>query len=194
MLWPSTLVFVTLFETLHGGAKDHLKETRDRMRFFSYRYLLPSAPFRRSPSLSAQLHRHLRLAIPPRRRLPHPHFHRRSLPNQQSVPPDANAGFGIRRSRVPGLLARLERNRRNGSSVHAILRSGVLFRRIGGQHGESLRLASVEARLTQSRYAVDRYASPLLCRFLERQKFRLSSRCCTCPPLPLLIRFADSLT
>lgn len=37
MLWPSTLVFVTLFETLHGGAKDSLKETKDRMRFFSYR-------------------------------------------------------------------------------------------------------------------------------------------------------------
>lgn len=45
MLWPSTLVFVTLFETLHGGAKDHLKETRDRMRFFSYRYLHPPYPF-----------------------------------------------------------------------------------------------------------------------------------------------------
>lgn len=36
MLWPSTLVFVTLFETLHGGAKDNLKQTKDRMRFFSF--------------------------------------------------------------------------------------------------------------------------------------------------------------
>ncbi|KAM0786339.1 hypothetical protein ACM66B_001811 [Microbotryomycetes sp. NB124-2] len=39
MLWPSTLVLVTLFETLHGGAKESLKQTRDRMRFFSYSFV-----------------------------------------------------------------------------------------------------------------------------------------------------------
>ncbi|KAK4701267.1 hypothetical protein P7C70_g4966, partial [Phenoliferia sp. Uapishka_3] len=39
MIWPSTLVLVTLFETLHGGAKDSIKETRDRMRFFSISFL-----------------------------------------------------------------------------------------------------------------------------------------------------------
>ncbi|KAK4051978.1 hypothetical protein OIO90_004508 [Microbotryomycetes sp. JL221] len=39
MLWPSTLVLVTLFETLHGGAKESMKQTRDRMRFFSYSFV-----------------------------------------------------------------------------------------------------------------------------------------------------------
>lgn len=44
MLWPSTLVFVTLFETLHGGEKDSQKETKDRMRFFSARSVLLVSP------------------------------------------------------------------------------------------------------------------------------------------------------
>ncbi|KAI5475497.1 hypothetical protein MNV49_001311 [Pseudohyphozyma bogoriensis] len=39
MLWPSTLVYVTLYETLHGGAKENVKETRDRMRYFSLSFL-----------------------------------------------------------------------------------------------------------------------------------------------------------
>ncbi|KAK4050273.1 hypothetical protein OIV83_003594 [Microbotryomycetes sp. JL201] len=39
MLWPSTLVLVTLFETLHGGARESLKQTRDRMRFFTYSFV-----------------------------------------------------------------------------------------------------------------------------------------------------------
>ncbi|SGZ21315.1 BQ5605_C021g09355 [Microbotryum silenes-dioicae] len=39
MLWPSTLVYVTLFETLHGGAKESIKETKDRMKFFTYNFL-----------------------------------------------------------------------------------------------------------------------------------------------------------
>lgn len=37
MLWPSTLVFVQLFETLHGAAKESKKEAKTRMRFFKYR-------------------------------------------------------------------------------------------------------------------------------------------------------------
>ncbi|GAA6032208.1 hypothetical protein JCM8097_007126 [Rhodosporidiobolus ruineniae] len=35
MLWPSQLVTVALYETLHGGAKEEQKKTRDRMRFFT---------------------------------------------------------------------------------------------------------------------------------------------------------------
>ena len=40
MLWPSTLVFVQLFETLHGQRKDKAsaKETKTRMRFFKYSF------------------------------------------------------------------------------------------------------------------------------------------------------------
>ncbi|GJN90368.1 hypothetical protein Rhopal_003379-T1 [Rhodotorula paludigena] len=34
MVWPSQLVTVALYETLHGGAKEHQQQTRDRMRFF----------------------------------------------------------------------------------------------------------------------------------------------------------------
>lgn len=39
MYWPSTLVLVTLFETLHGGAKSSLAETSDRMRYFTYAFI-----------------------------------------------------------------------------------------------------------------------------------------------------------
>lgn len=34
MVWPSQLVTVALYETLHGGAKEYQQQTRDRMRFF----------------------------------------------------------------------------------------------------------------------------------------------------------------
>ncbi|GAA5918161.1 hypothetical protein JCM8208_006843, partial [Rhodotorula glutinis] len=34
MVWPSQLVTVALYETLHGGAKELQQQTRDRMRFF----------------------------------------------------------------------------------------------------------------------------------------------------------------
>ncbi|BGP41555.1 hypothetical protein JCM10449v2_005546 [Rhodotorula kratochvilovae] len=34
MVWPAQLVTVALYETLHGGAREHQQQTRDRMRFF----------------------------------------------------------------------------------------------------------------------------------------------------------------
>ncbi|GAA5832438.1 hypothetical protein JCM11251_006454 [Rhodosporidiobolus azoricus] len=38
MIWPSQLVTVALYETLHGGAKDEQKVTKQRMRFFSWSF------------------------------------------------------------------------------------------------------------------------------------------------------------
>lgn len=38
MIWPTTLVQVTLFETLHGNDKANLEETKDRMKFFKYSF------------------------------------------------------------------------------------------------------------------------------------------------------------
>lgn len=35
MVWPYTLVVISLFETLHGSAKEHVAETKDRLRFFT---------------------------------------------------------------------------------------------------------------------------------------------------------------
>ncbi|GAA5961932.1 hypothetical protein JCM21900_001152 [Sporobolomyces salmonicolor] len=39
MLWPSQLVTVSLYETLHGSAKEDIAHNADRMRFFSYSFL-----------------------------------------------------------------------------------------------------------------------------------------------------------
>lgn len=39
MIWPSQLVTVALYETLHGGAKEEQKRTKDRMKFFSYSFV-----------------------------------------------------------------------------------------------------------------------------------------------------------
>ncbi|BGP17800.1 hypothetical protein JCM10213_001699 [Rhodosporidiobolus nylandii] len=39
MIWPSQLVTVALYETLHGGAKEEQQQTRDRMRFFTWSFL-----------------------------------------------------------------------------------------------------------------------------------------------------------
>ncbi|GAA5852429.1 hypothetical protein JCM8547_006778 [Rhodosporidiobolus lusitaniae] len=38
MLWPSQLVTVALYETLHGSAKSEQKKTQQRMRFFSWSF------------------------------------------------------------------------------------------------------------------------------------------------------------
>lgn len=35
MLWPSQLVTVSLYQTLHGKDEEDVKETKQRMRFFS---------------------------------------------------------------------------------------------------------------------------------------------------------------
>ncbi|GAA5981396.1 hypothetical protein JCM11641_005307 [Rhodosporidiobolus odoratus] len=39
MIWPSQLVTVALYETLHGGDNREQKKTKDRMRFFSSSFL-----------------------------------------------------------------------------------------------------------------------------------------------------------
>ncbi|GAA6003702.1 hypothetical protein JCM10207_003554 [Rhodosporidiobolus poonsookiae] len=39
MLWPSQLVTVALYETLHGSAKTERKQTQQRMRFFSWSFI-----------------------------------------------------------------------------------------------------------------------------------------------------------
>lgn len=38
MVWPTTLVQVTLFETLHLGDKTNVDETKERMNFFTYSF------------------------------------------------------------------------------------------------------------------------------------------------------------
>lgn len=38
MLWPSQLVTVSLYQTLHGKDEEDVKETKQRMRFFSYSF------------------------------------------------------------------------------------------------------------------------------------------------------------
>ncbi|GAA5888097.1 hypothetical protein JCM16303_001503 [Sporobolomyces ruberrimus] len=38
MLWPSQLVTVSLYQTLHGKDEEDVKETKERMRFFSYSF------------------------------------------------------------------------------------------------------------------------------------------------------------
>lgn len=34
MVWPAQLVTVALYETLHGGSKDQIRQAKDRLRFF----------------------------------------------------------------------------------------------------------------------------------------------------------------
>ncbi|GAA5905962.1 OPT family oligopeptide transporter [Sporobolomyces salmoneus] len=38
MLWPSQLVTVSLYQTLHGKDEEDVRETKERMRFFSYSF------------------------------------------------------------------------------------------------------------------------------------------------------------
>ncbi len=57
MVWPYTLVVISLFETLHGSTKEHVQDAKDRMRAFSLTFtsifswqFLPSLIF---PGLSS---------------------------------------------------------------------------------------------------------------------------------------------
>ena len=106
MLWPSTLVFVTLFETLHGGAKDSIKDTAERMRFFSIRQIHPLPKLQNFPLIGrSQLPRDLHLAILARRHLPDAHLNRGSVLDGQQQPDYADAREWVRWVWTPGLRA-----------------------------------------------------------------------------------------
>lgn len=161
MLWPSQLVTVSLYQTLHGKDEEDVKETKQRMRFFSTTFtsifawqFIPSVIF---PTLTS-------IAV-------------LCLVNNQShilrTLGSGYNGFGIldfvsttssnrisRREltrKWPSLVPRLVSNRRYRCSLHSLLRPMQLLRR--------------------SRFQpMDRHPSPLLFELLERSIIRLSRR------------------
>jgi len=160
MLWPSQLVTVSLYQTLHGKDEEDVKETKQRMRFFSRSFtsifawqFIPSVIFPTLTSIAT-------LCL---------------INNRSWVLRTLGSGydgFGILdfvsfsssyqflrelTTKWESLVPRLVSHRRYRSTLHSLLRPMQLLRR--------------------SRFQpLDRHPSPLLLELLERSIIRLSRR------------------